>query len=283
MALRQTSRLIGLAASAGALLLLQASPAMAVLVDGNPDARDPDRFEHITDDMNCVGASALKSVSYSVSGQPVVELLGKIKADAKVVATFELADECDDVKLGLATHNSVTKKVVTQQTGTFSPGTQYSLTVNTFPCDFQVNFFTGDVISQLTDNVNYSTPINNLIATGFGGTKECDIAPVAVTSTTSPTSTTSMTVVSHQRINTNPPVVVAAGIAEEPLVVESAAVVTEVEVAAVTLERKPEAQAAGLAETGAATTPLIVIGSALISAGLGLRRLVTWRKKSNRI
>jgi hypothetical protein len=268
----------------GALLLLQQTPAMAVLVDGNPGARDPDHFEHITDDMNCVGGSALQSATFTVDAVPVADFIGKVTPESKVTATFELADGCDDTKLGLATYNTISQKLMDQQTGTFGAGALYVLTLSVPRCDFEIDFFTGDLLNQLQPNVGYSTPINRLIATGKGGEKACDVLPSAVTTsstTTAPTtSTTSTTFIGHQQTPISPPV----DGTEDPSLMKSAttSVNVDVQVEAVVLARDdPQSTNENLARTGSDAWELAAIGTSLLTVGIVLLVLAYRHRKHN--
>jgi LPXTG-motif cell wall-anchored protein len=270
MAFRHPSRLIGLVVTAATFVLLQQSPATAVLVDGNPDARDPDRFEHIVDDMNCVGADALKSVQYTVDGLPVADLIGKVKPESTVKVTFELADACAEVQLGLATYNSVTQKLIDQEAGTFTNDAPFSLTLITTKCDFQISFFTGELLNLLSTNVNYSTPINRLIATGTGGGKSCDVAPVVAsgqttTSTTAAPATSSTTVAAVRSTSTT---IRTSTTVEPPVEVASTSISRDALSPSPTSTTAITSQTtAHLPETGSDTTTWTVLGLGLLAVG----------------
>jgi hypothetical protein len=268
MAFCHKTRLFGMAMSAGVFVLLQGTPAVAT-VDGNADARDPDRYEHIIDDMTCVGAEAVKSVSYKVNGDTVVDLIGKVTPDAAVTVEFELAENCGETKLGLASYNAASGALIAQQTGTFDTSTAHTLKVTTSLCAFEVHFFTGDLLQQIGGDESYLAPIPRLVATGNGGTKVCDVAPAAETSTTTSTST-STTLVGHQRINMNPPVSAAVTEVEDTPISESP--VEQVQVAATSIERDSIASAPHLADTGLNTGILALLGCTLLLAGWALTR-----------
>jgi LPXTG-motif cell wall-anchored protein len=286
MAFCHPSRLVGLAMAASAVLLFQQSPASAAFVDGNPGARDPDRFEHITDDMKCAGSSAVKYVDFRVNGEPVAELAGNMTPESKVVATFELTAGCSDTKVGLATYNAVTQKMMEQQTGTFSAGVAYSLAVSTSKCTFQINLFTGELLNQLNANVNYSTPVNNLIATANGGSKSCDVAPVEasgnVTTTTSALGTTSTTAAVRPSVTSSS--TTTSTVTSSPPQGDD-----DVEVASTSISRESTTTTAGatqpvseqLPHTGSNTATMSAIGLALVVVGGLLTAFAMYRKRRN--
>jgi Trk K+ transport system NAD-binding subunit len=159
---------------------------------------------------------------------------------------------------------------VSQQTGVFDAGEPYSLTVSTIPCYFQVDFFTGDVLNQLSTTMNYSTPVNNLIASAYGGVKKCDVEPVSVSTTTS------TTVAVEQDIAQTAPSTTTSTTIEDTPVVESE---SNVEVAAVSITRDPQVATEVLATTGSNTTELIMVGTALLLFGVASIVIAHLRKR----
>jgi hypothetical protein len=280
MALRRTSRLIGLTVFTGAFVLAQQGHAMAD-VDGNPNGRVEDRFEHISDDTSCVGANALKSVTYSVDGVVVPDLIG-VSSDSDVTASFELNEGCHDTKLGMAVYATPSdhyvdseasqQRLVDQQTGVFDSGSEYSLTVSTIPCYFQLDFFTGDVLNTLSPTANYSTPINNLIGSANGGSKACDVEPVEVTTTT--------TVVGHQHIDETVQSTTSTTVEDTPYA--ESGTQDSVEVAAISITRDPQVATEELATTGSNTSELAIVGTVLILLGLAMTALVKVRRQGRK-
>lgn len=269
---RQTPRLIGLTILTLASLFLQQDRAFATVV---PEAggRVEDRFEHISDDTSCVGASALQAVSFTVNGQSVSSLEGNVPVDSRVSVTFTLAGTCDNVKLGLASYISPTdywdpalasrQKLIDQQTGTFSAGSTSTLNISVSDCYFQLDFFTGDARSSLGENSNYATPINNLIASANGGIKLCDVDPVSTTSVdTTPVTTTVVTLL---------PTVENTPIAEST-------VVEQTEVASEIITQNPSTQE--LAETGSDTAALSILATALVLSGAVFEQIARRRRRN---
>lgn len=195
MAHRLTPHIAGFAALTVAALLLQQASAFGAAA---PEGRSEDAFEHINDDPSwatetnrCAGSDAIESVVYTVNGNAVASLQGNVPADSTVAATFELKDGCENVKLGVAAYTAPDdhwdpaiadkQKLTAQQTGYFSAGIKGSLAIKVPACFFQLDFFTGDVLTSLSATTNYSMPVNNLIAAANGGSKLCDVAPLAET------------------------------------------------------------------------------------------------------
>jgi hypothetical protein len=137
---------------------------------------------------DCSADEALKSVAYKVDGKAVSGLRGNVTQGSKVEATFEVADKCDDVKLGMAAYTAPSatfnideidkQKLVDKESGVFgADGKKHTLEVTAPSCYFQVDFFKGDVLDKLSKTKNYSTPTKNLIAADNGGTENCDVPP----------------------------------------------------------------------------------------------------------
>lgn len=195
-------RLVALTLVTTAALLSQSAAAGAYSTFD--EGRDPDKYEHISSDPlwvplesdECIGANALKSVSYKVNGTDVPDLAGHVIGDSQVEVDFTVKDECKDVTLGLAVYTlpEETPKDTTLHLrrpmdnllGRYSGGDSGKLSVRTTPCFFEVDFFTGGIIRQLSSLFNYNTPVKNLIAAGHGGSKLCDVPPANDTVVTIP-------------------------------------------------------------------------------------------------
>lgn len=217
--------------------------------------------DNVSAQATCVGADAIASVVYKVDGVVVTALEAGLLDGATVSVDFTLAPGCDNLQVGLAAYQAATPSwdpskahlqvLSVQDSGMFSSGTAYSLSVTAPECYYQVDFFTGGVLPTLTSTSNYTSE-GRLIDAGHGGTQPCNTPnETTTTSTTSTTSTTTSTTVT-------------------PTTVVDTQVLGEV------VERPAEVQGvqlAQLAETGADSGSLLGLGSALMLGGSALSGL----------
>lgn len=209
---RPLPRLIGFAALAGITLLTQAGVASAsvatdialgkggerVLADapGNHIEKLAEKYgvetgpsaAAMTVAKSCVGNSAFASKSFSVNGTQVSSLRGNVDSGDTIKVSFEVADHCDDVKIGLAAYKAPAaawdprtadqQQLTDHEVGTFdSDGKTHDLEVTAPECFYQVDLFTGEVLTKLTATENYSNPDRRLVDADNGGEKSCDVPP----------------------------------------------------------------------------------------------------------
>jgi hypothetical protein len=154
----------------------------------------------------CVGPNAVVTGEMLVDGNPVTFGDGKIlvQGGSTVTVNFTVSGNCGATKFGLAaysdpvgsadpTYQDVEKQTyATSQTVTKSAGQSGTLTV-TLPaihdCFYQVDFFTGDVLTTFSTNNYYGFPDYRLISVTHVQKPNC--VEVQETSTTMrPTTTT---------------------------------------------------------------------------------------------
>lgn len=208
----------------------------------------------------CTGPAAISSVTYKVNGSVVSELTAGLPDGATVEVTFDLAAGCEDLQVGLAAYETSSatwdpskaedQELFAKDTGVFDAGTPGTLSVTVPECYFQVDFFTGPVLTKLTATDNYTSQ-GRLIDAGHGGQEVC-VEGNETTTTTRPTTTSSTT--------------------EVPTTSTTTASTLPTEVLGEVVER-PQVLGAELAETGLPTGSLVGLGAALTLAGSAMSGL----------
>jgi len=165
---------------------------------------------------------------YLINDNPthVFPLQDRVSPGDRVTAYFTIAAGCPDLKLSLVSYKAVTstvnlETVVSQtvfmsDTNTFGPGS-HNLTITVPPCYYQVDFVTGDVITQFgpiaTNPNNFYHARGVFIDGANGGANTCATptntpAPPTATSTKTsvpPTATSTKTSVPPTATSTTPP------------------------------------------------------------------------------
>lgn len=259
--------LLALTLSAGAWIG-QTTEASAQTVDANPTLGAA---------ATCVGSDAIDSVSYVVDGNPVSSL-SAVQQGSTVQANFVVKAGCT-VDFGLAAYEAPQatwdpakanlQELFVSKAGNFGPGA-HSLEVTVPDCYYQVDFFTGAVLPQLSATVNYSAQ-GRLISFTNGGSEAC-VEGTELTTTTIPTTTTTGDVDSNEVTTTTAAEVLDTTVTTAPGDVAA----TE----DTTTTAPAEVLAENLARTGTNAENLALFAAGLVLIGSAVSGAAYRRRKS---
>lgn len=256
-----------------------------------------DKADVIVAAAACVGPNAVSTGEMLVDGNPVQWGDGKVNlpGGSTVTVNFTVAAGCDATKFGLAaysdpvgnpdpTFQEVEKQTLAvSATTTKSGGQSGTLTVNLpaiMDCFYQVDFFTGNVITAFTPGNYYGSPEHRLIAVTHIEKPDCNEvsnttttrAPETTTTTVGVTTTTAS--VGNQEVTTTTSrsgvtTTTGAEVLDTNIVADSTTTTTE----------GAQVLAESLARTGANSLPLLgaagafaLLGGALSAGAAALRR-----------
>lgn len=145
----------------------------------------------------CVGKNAVESVITSVNGKKVSGFWTHVHEGDHLRADVKVRTQCNGAQIGLAAYQTASdhydgatvgqQRLFKSDVKMFAGGETKTLEIDVDTCFFQVDLFTGKVLTKLTEQNNYAMPNNDLIDTAVGGTRICRSA---TTTTALPTTTT---------------------------------------------------------------------------------------------